>query len=288
MAIHLEQIYKPGHMIPVMVIDCRVHLFRIMSAKKAAADYLWEMYGKLLEGDLYKNWLRCQWSIILNNPAPYLKYQPRAWQVCVVDDFKRQTDLKYWRADIYPDYKGNRQSQRCEDYKATLTELLQYLAHADMPMYRQECFEADDWGGAVARAKREGLIEGRDVFLSTSDYDWQQLISNKHGIYWSNALPYKPRLRSDYEMLKVHADRGIIFSKPSDIIAHKMEFGDAGDNIFPGAPREVIDLIDPPQKPDATELNNWLSSGEHPNTNNEHLRGSIAWLVQNDFKPFAY
>lgn len=279
---------------PIVVVDLRVALFRILDRlDKATGDYF-KRTGEMLEGQKRENWVRAQWAILFSKPMAFCKYAPLNCQLVVVDDFRNKDTNCYWRSAYYEPYKANRNTQRSEGYSYVLEMGRQYLASpgCKIPVYRQENFEADDWAGAIFRwrakqYKHDPIKANRDILMLTSDYDWQQLISDTLMVRWANSYLHKPRLRSEYEMLKVHEDRGISFEKPYDIVAHKARWGDVSDNIGENAPICIIDLRDPPHKPDSEELEAFLDT-EATNTVAKHYSSACAWLTQNGFVGLTY
>lgn len=266
--VNREDVWKTKE-VPVVLIDTRVFLHLFCRQLEGADAHSLELM------------MLAKWANLLNNPLPWLKHQPPGWKVALIDDYKDSRG-KYWRYDLYPEYKGNRGAEPGQGtlYRLGYDALLKYLekSGSDVPMFRELGFEADDFAGSFARLKRKGEFNS-PLIIYTCDYDHQQLISDKHDIQWANAFPYRPRLRSEFEMVSVHASRNIIFSEPVDIVDYKQEYGDEGDNIFPGAPREIIDLIDPPLKPDPSPLQEWLKTCK-PNTNPSHYRSAIQTLIQ--------
>lgn len=285
MAVLLEHVWRPQG-VPIVLIDLRVSLFRLLYAyqKQFPADQT----GLKAPQDKRNKWMQCQWAMLFNNPLPWLKYQPKQWQVGIVDDQRYSNSNVYWRTEIYAEYKANRNTDRAPSYNSLLRYAWQYL-EADgchIPIFRQAGFEADDWAGSAYRWAREcnASNKPRQIMLYTSDSDWQQLVDRRYGIYWANALVYKPRLRSENEILAYCERKGMgMLGHPSEIAQHKAEFGDVSDNVSAGAPIEVVDLINPPQRPDASEFCNWLATTD-ANTNVKHYRGAAQWLARNGFK----
>lgn len=269
MLINLEQVWQHqlADLPAIVVID-----FRVLAIKIQAMLCRNIVYTSLpLDRQRTLQW--AYWACELNHPISFLANPPKAgWFVIVVDDFKRKIDKKYWRVDLYPDYKGNRNSEtdRGEEYNNNLVVGRQYIEHAGFPYFSQESFEADDFAGLAARLKRAGLCKEQSLFLYTCDADWQQLVDDKYKILWANSLKKEPRLRSETEIIDIWK-----IQKPADIIQYKALYGDTGDNIKPLAPKEIIDLFDPPQTPDKSSFCAIMENIPLANTNPEHLRQAI-------------
>lgn len=284
MLVFLEDIYKFDYSeVPIVVIDCRVLLFEVLSKYELQIDRLSK------DSQLSDIWFKCQWSLIINHPLPWMVNRPdQGFYVIVVDDYKRE-DKTYWRNDYtepfgFPRYKGNRNLGERPDYYYQIHEsCLEYLQWASesrkcpIPIFRQEGFEADDWAGAVYR-NCNGV---NPVFLNTVDNDWMQLIDDNKKILFACNRMYKPQLRTEYEALRWNHNKGMYISSPRQIVDMKVRYGDEGDNLIPGSPREVIDLVEPPLKPDDSVLKLHLSPTSS-NTNENHYQSSFRWLVQND------
>ena len=269
----LEETYRFDYPeIPIVVIDCRVLLFQVLREYEKNIDSIPEDQNL---------WFKAHWATIINNPLPWITHQPsQGFYVIVVDDWKRP-DSTYWRNDYtepfgLPRYKGNRDyNNRPEYYYRIHDSVLHYLSTQDqIPLFRQEGFEADDWAGLIAR-ETDG---SNPIFLNTVDNDWLQLVDDEKRVLFACSGFYKPRLRSEKEAIAWCLKKGYVANSPKDIVDFKIQFGDEGDNLLPGSPRGVIDLTEPtlrPAKPDGLCLKPSKS-----NTNEKHWRAATQWLIQ--------
>ena len=159
---------------------------------------------------------------------------------------------------------------------------MKYISIAELPVFRQNGFEADDQAAMFARLKREGVAKDRTLFLCTSDFDWAQLINNEHQIYWSNALRYLPRLRDEKAFLQVFSERNYGIDKLTDLAEWKRVNGDAGDNLLPSLdpPIEVIDLLDPIKKPKRKPIKDFMSN-RFDNVKPVHYASAKRWILEN-------
>ena len=244
----LDDIYKQPLDKPVLfVIDYRVALFSLLTAANEVPTYdyayqLWRQYFNTVS-----------FSLIDNNIDVYL---------VIVDDWRSGQSFNYWRQDYLeqhapalPEYKGNRgttsESDRSEAYMLLKKAGHDYAAANNIPLYRQEAFEADDFMGALHRYA-DGSYQ---TILVTIDIDCAQLVCDKkdilHYSYTKAFTPPVSRLKSEHEVLCYSEERySYPITHPSQIAEYKSIWGDRGDNLEPGSPIEVIDLINPPVKPD--------------------------------------
>ena len=279
----LEHVYEfDNAKVPIVVFDLRVHLFSILES------YFKHSARLMLNKDLYVNWLYAKWALLLNKPLPWLANQPaKGWYVIVVDDFK-SADGTYWRNDIVlaedlPRYKGNRNIEdRPEAYFTIHQTVLDYLATPEcpIPLFREQSFEADDWAGVVAR-QTKGT---NPIFLNTVDNDWLQLVNDDKQILFACSKFYKPRLRTEYEALMWAKKQGWLIDTPKLIADKKAIYGDAGDNLMPGSPIGVIDLLKPNKLPSLANRQKLgkLLQPKYSNTSEAHAEAAYLWLLKND------
>lgn len=280
----LEDIYEfSPSTVPICVLDLRVHLFDILRAYSAHKARL------MLDKELASEWFIARWALLFNSPIGWLRSQPpKGWYTIVVDDARGLGSNNYWRNEVVlseglPRYKGNRNTEdRPEAYNELHQSAIAYLSNPQctIPYFAEEGFEADDWAGCIAR-----LTPGTNpIFLSTVDNDWLQLVNDKKQILFACSGQYKPRLRTEYEALMWAQGKGQLLDCPRGIVDYKVQFGDAGDNLVPGSPRGVIDLLEPtmqPSKAGQARLAKLLSP-KFSNTNNKHAEAAWQWLVRND------
>lgn len=281
--ITLESIYEFNNQLPTAILDCRVLLFDILSAYSSHAERL------KFDSVLRKDWLLAKWALIINNPVPWLRAKPKAgWNVLVVDDCKNEQGV-YWRNEIVlskglPRYKGNRNyDDRPDTYYEILDVLKGYLSAATCPvaMFSQLGFEADDFAGLAARIKP---ISTGPLFLVTVDTDWSQLVCDNKQILFASTRNFEPRLRSEYEVLLWAKRKGWLLSHPKQIASIKVKFGDASDNLLPGSPKGVIDLLEPTIMPDSEHEKTMLKClmAELANTNSAHSEAAYSWLLKHN------
>ena len=256
--ISLDQAYKPNlNKTTLFVIDCRVAVFKLLKLASIqdsleSLPYLVQYYFSSLPWDIYSDW-------------------PNPPQVLLVDDTRVKLDsgeYNYWREQWIRDnrpelpvYKGNRgvssEADRPDFYTEVLEAIYLYCNQTNIPIFKGAGFEADDWYGAIYRYANSNpdYVDKYQTFIISVDNDLSQLVSDKLDIIMYVSGSFKcpvSRLRSEYEVLRYYQEQHMVkLLKPTDVITYKMEYGDAGDNIIPGSPREIIDLIDPPVKPEA-------------------------------------
>lgn len=135
------------------------------------------------------------------------KYKPDeifvAW-----DDPKRD----YWRMDIYPDYKGNREGNKeiYEDIKL----VKRFLRDAKISQHWEARQEADDLLATYAR-----IFYGNFVIICSMDKDVLQLVSPRCKVLWGNKLFDAPAVFDKF---------GVRVSQLRDYLAL---IGDQSDNI---------------------------------------------------------
>lgn len=280
MAYLYETAWKPSEEdLPIVVYDFRVFLYSILNCvarcnKNRIRD---------LEGDMLDKYISTCWMVLFNNPVPQTMNKSKlGYQVCIVDDQRYKTKNTYWRNNLFPQYKGNRDTERSDLYKLIYKLGMEYATIANIQVFRQNGFEADDQAAMFARVKRSGVAKGRTLFLCTSDFDWAQLINDEHNIYWSNALHYLPRLRNEQSFLEVFSERDYGIDRLTDLAEWKRVNGDAGDNLLPdlNPPIEVIDLLDPPKKPKAKPIKDFMKQ-KFDSVKPVHYKSARHWILKN-------
>ncbi|MGL6207002.1 MAG: hypothetical protein ACRC1X_04400, partial [Lactobacillus panisapium] len=112
--------------------------------------------------------------------------------------------------------------------------------------FRVKGFEADDMAASLAKDFKSISSKNFELVLATVDSDWQQLVSDRHNILWSNLANHPPLLRSESEVLE-HTARttGYSIQNPEEIAKVKHVLGDKSDNISDDAPIGIISLSEP-------------------------------------------
>jgi hypothetical protein len=137
-------------------------------------------------------------------------------------------------------YKGGRSYSRYDlkrVIKVGSALIPQWGNYLNYPRY-----EADDMASLLVRSRPHGA----KITLLTIDSDWMGLIAPR--VQWVCAKGYYPRVRkiSDGSMnYWLRKKLGTEVSEPREIWDLKNEQGDASDNLPPGSPLGVIDLLNP-------------------------------------------
>ena len=280
--IKLENVFTHKSSSPLVIVDCRVQIFSIISrltqwqdnpnnqAYKEDSDY----FKKLVDELAY-----CYWVKILNDPLPWLPAPKSGYTVIVVDDCKYSNGT-YWRSKYVSNYKGNREPKgRSDLYYRIYSQFNKYISNpkCTIPVFRSEGFEADDFAGAIA-----SIDISSDKFFLTKDSDWKQLVSDSNSNLFANAASTDFRLLSEYEVLREYLDLGYALKSPSEIALVKSIYGDRSDNLDPGSPIGVIDLYNPTEKAplDVDLLMDTVNKG--CNTQDRLVKMSTTTLVQYD------
>lgn len=197
-----------------------------------------------------KTYIKMLWAYLLNRGALCADYEPHT--AIIVDD--NGFDTPYWRKEFFPEYKGNRKPK-----PPALKEIhkigLNYILSPNSPLHYFSVpgYEADDIAGTLVYIKRQcqayggdpetTLIANRQINLYTVDSDWLQLVGN--GVTWFNTGIWKPQVRDVKETLQwfKKRHRPYTINHPEDIVSFKMKHGDSSDNLPPGTPRFMIDLM---------------------------------------------
>lgn len=263
--IFLEEVYKHKYDLPpIVAVDLRVQIFLILHRLGKHNSYN------------HPDDILAYWSKIVNNPLPWLPQHPSGYRVCLLDDCKDEQG-NYWRNELHNEYKKGR-SPKSENYNLAHEVITKYLEQegCPIPVFKQETFEADDFAGCLFREKLPN--RKRTMFLSTVDTDWLQLVDDKRDILWANCRDFAPRLRSEYEVHNYFAAQGYAVFYPEEVIENKYQHGDKTDNYAAGTTKDIIDLRNPPMKPDPTEVIKFLE-GKKSNTFPEHIKQANAWLA---------
>ncbi|MGA1706888.1 MAG: hypothetical protein ACO39X_07585, partial [Candidatus Nanopelagicaceae bacterium] len=255
----LEDVFEPviDPYCPVYVIDFKVAAHFINNYSEAAVDV-----ASGSEEELRKI-VRAMWAYRLNRGPDML--EPMPFVGLVADDLKGQLPADfseasasgkgYWRhieahkLDM-AEYKGGR-GEKTEFFDLIQDEGYKYVSApgSTFHYFAKEFFEADDIAGHVCRLKRKSRknskLAKRQIFLGTLDGDWQGLVSDSHGIIWANTGPWLPRLRSEREVCDYYLRKeGMHITSARGCYDFKVEYGDLGDNLYPGTPLRFFDLYD--------------------------------------------
>jgi hypothetical protein len=217
------------------------------------------------------------WALKVNRGPDML---PRhSYRVVVVADCRFQDSGNYWRDRYmkespevqqawinYAEKEGKDLSEIPTHYKGTRSEKdatfwrvfdigWEYV-HNYFPVFSHEGYEADDIAGAIYRISRDNIGDGtarkRQIFLSTLDRDWSQLVDEDHKVYFANTrVPFasekiQERLVGNLGVIEHTAHRmGFELDHPKNLSDWKVLKGDMGDNLPPGSPKCLFDLCEP-------------------------------------------
>lgn len=285
------------------------------------ADDGWGDYcAAIVANDLWADWVRASWAIKLNRGPDML---PRtSYRVIVVDDNK--LDNQYWRSVVVDEYKsraaagdssaetlaavarhtnseGNfvtyKGSRSAEDSRDSCYHSIKTIGHAlvrelAFPFYSEPLYEADDWAGLIHRLKLRAFVESpesllatRELYYSTVDSDWLQLVDDASRQYWANTGPWPSRLKNEAEARAYVLKRmGVRIDKPSEIALVKQQQGDTADDLPAGSDLSLFDLTKPNSEYDLAlaclletrQLIEDLSSPE-ANTKHTNLVKAVQW-----------
>jgi hypothetical protein len=201
------------------------------------------------------------------------------YRIVVVADSRFQDTGNYWRDrymtestvvqeawQSYAEKEGKKLSDIPTNYKGTRSEKTgnfwrvfdigwKYV-HEYFPVFSQEGFEADDIAGAIYRISRDGgpdsIARKRQIFLSTIDRDWSQLVDEDHKVYFANTRHCFPNEKIQERLA---GNQGVIdhtkhkmgydLDHPKNLADWKVKMGDMGDNLPPGSPKCLFDLCEP-------------------------------------------
>ena len=148
-----------------------------------------------------------------------------------------------YRKEICADYKQNRKDKYADQSEAEKQAFLEFFEEFEntlealgdlFPILRYEGVEADDLAAHLVKNRvRYGL---RDIWLISSDRDWDLLIDERVGRF-----SYVTRKEVTVDNWNEHYD-----VSPEEYISLKCLTGDKGDNVpgIPGiGPKRALDLI---------------------------------------------
>jgi hypothetical protein len=295
----LEDVFEPSlnppH--PVLVVDFKVYAHFIHNNAEVAQD--------VAQGDedLLRKIIRAMWAYKLNRGPDMLS--PFPFVGLITDDLKGTLSAEfaeasasgtgYWRhIEAHKlemaEYKGGR-GEKTDFFNLVQEEGYRYLESpgSTFHYFSKEFFEADDIAGHVCRLKRaassRSKLAKRKIFLSTLDGDWQGLVSDPHGIIWANTGPWLPRLRSEREVCDYYLRKeGMHITSAKGCYDFKVEYGDLGDNLYPGTPLRFFDLYDEDTtwrftEEDTKTLLKVLNS-EHPSNRPDHMDSAKTFLLR--------
>jgi hypothetical protein len=267
----LETIFKlDNNPTPLVVVDFHVYLHDVLRwfEDKIEGSFNAEVEDKLIKG---------AWALKVNRGPDML---PRhTYRIVVVADSRFQDTGNYWRDrymtespvvqqawQSYAEKEGKVLSEIPTNYKGTRGEKTgnfwrvfdigwKYV-HEYFPVFSQEGFEADDIAGAIYRISRDGgpdsIAKKRQIFLSTIDRDWSQLVDEDHKVYFANTRHCFPNEKIQERLA---GNQGVIdhtkhkmgydLDHPKNLADWKVLHGDLGDNLPPGSPKCLFDLCEP-------------------------------------------
>lgn len=255
---------------PLVVVDFHVYLHDILRwfEEKIENSFKPEVEDKLLKG---------AWALKVNRGPDML---PRhSYRIVVVADSRFPDTGNYWRdrfmkestdvqsaweqyaetqnkklVDIPTHYKGTR-GEKTDNFWRVFHIGWTYC-NEYFPTFSQQGFEADDIAGAVYRLSRDSgadsVVTQRQIFLSTLDRDWSQLVDEEHKVYFANTrVPFpkekiQERLVGNQGVIEHTLHRmGYKLDHPRNLPEWKVKHGDMGDNLPPGSPKCLFDLCEP-------------------------------------------
>jgi len=255
---------------PLVVVDFHVYLWDVLRwfEEKIEGSFNTEVEDTLIKG---------AWALKVNRGPDML---PRhTYRIVVVADSRFRDTGNYWRDrymtesevvqqawQSYAEKEGKDLSVIPTSYKGTRGEKTDNFwrvfnigwkyVHEYFPVFSQEGFEADDIAGAIYRISRDSdsdsIARKRQIFLSTLDRDWSQLVDEDHKVYFANTRQPFPnekiqeRLVGNLGVIEHTKHRmGYDLDHPRNLADWKVKMGDLGDNLPPGSPKCLFDLCEP-------------------------------------------
>ena len=268
---HLEKlIVLERNPAPLVVVDFHVYLHDVLRwyEDKIKGSFSKEVEDKLLKG---------AWALKINRGPDML---PRhSYRIVIIADSRFKDSGNYWRDKVmsessivkqawesYAEKEGKDLAQIPTNYKGTRGEKTdnfwrvfdigwEYVNNY-FPTFSQEGFEADDIAGAIYRISRNGgpdsVARKRQIFLSSLDRDWSQLVDESHKVFFANTrIPFpkekiQERLVGEQGVIEHTKHRmGYDLDHPRNLADWKVKFGDSGDNLPAGSPKCLFDLCEP-------------------------------------------
>jgi hypothetical protein len=287
-------------------VDFHVYLHDVLRwfEDKIEGSFNTEVEDKLIKG---------AWALKVNRGPDML---PRhTYRIVVVADSRFKDTGNYWRdrymtestvvqqawqsyaekedkvlSDIPTNYKGHRK-EKTDNFWRVFDIGWKYV-HEYFPVFSHEGFEADDIAGAIYRVSRDGgpdsIARKRQIFLSTIDRDWSQLVDEDHKVYFANTRHCFPnekiqeRLAGNQGVIDHTKHKmGFDLDHPKNLADWKVLHGDMGDNLPPGSPKCLFDLCEPHTDfviekvaPWYDELVECLEENK-PNTRDDHFEQTL-------------
>lgn len=309
---------------PIVIRDFSVLAHHIFNQVDNAAQRLRVTAEDPLTDPRVQQWVKASWALMINRAPDSLMDQP-IFNVIVLDrkskahsvpgmgkGYWRHTFLKKWWAINDPSappekwcYKFGRKEKTSAFYSVSSIGS-DYVASLGVPVLSAPGYEADDFAGALIQhrqmlraTKTKAILADTTVYLHTVDTDWLQLVGED--VWFCNTGPaaWGALVRGHAEALTwinkkilkrtIKAMGGV--SHPQDIVKMKVLEGDKSDNLVPGSPREVIDLMNPPaefnvrlRKEGKQMLR--LCAAPKDNRNRAHFRLALGYLQTNNL-PFV-
>jgi hypothetical protein len=267
----LETIFKlDNNPTPLVVVDFHVYLHDVLRwfEDKIEGSFNAEVEDKLIKG---------AWALKVNRGPDML---PRhTYRIVVVADSRFQDTGNYWRdrymtespvvqqawqdyaekegkvlSEIPTNYKGTRKEKTGNFWR--VFDIGWKYVNEYFPVFSHEGMEADDIAGAIYRISRDGgpdsIARKRQIFLSTIDRDWSQLVDEDHKVYFANTRHCFPNEKIQERLV---GNQGVIdhtkhkmgfdLDHPKNLADWKVLHGDLGDNLPPGSPKCLFDLCEP-------------------------------------------
>jgi hypothetical protein len=157
-------------------------------------------------------------------------------------------------SELATNYKGTRKEKDASFWR--IFDIGWEYVNQYYKVFHHEGYEADDAVGAIYRISRDNLGDGiareRQIFLSSIDRDWTQCVDDGLRIYFANTRKPFPNEKIQSRLVD---NAGVIehtkwkmgydLDHPKNLADWKVEFGDLGDNLPPGSPKCLFDLIEP-------------------------------------------
>ena len=295
----LEDVFEPtiDPVVPICIVDFKVAAHFICNYAETAND--------VADGneETLRQILRAMWAYRLNRGPDMLA--PFPFTALITDDLKgplteqfaeaSASGTGYWRhIEAHKlemaEYKGGR-GEKTNFFNLVQDDGYRYIGApgSTFHYFAKEYFEADDIAGHVCRLKRaaskRSKLAKRQMILHTVDGDWQGLCSDTHGIYWANTGPWLPRLRSEREVCDYYLRKeGMHITSARGCYDFKVEYGDLGDNLYPGTPLRFFDLYEADDEwkfdqQDTDSLAKMLSCTT-PSNRSDHMESAKMFLLK--------
>ena len=301
---------------PLVVCDFHVYLHDILRwfEEKIEGSFKPEVEDKLLKG---------AWALKINRGPDML---PRhSYRIVVVADSRFPDTGNYWRDrfmkestvvqtawESYAEDQGKNLAEIPTHYKGTRGEKTDNFwrvfhigwayCNEYFPVFSHPGFEADDIAGAIYRLSRDSgadsVVNQRQIFLSTLDRDWSQLVDEAHKVYFANTrVPFanekiQERLVGNLGVIEHTLHRmGYELDHPRNLSDWKVKHGDMGDNLPPGSPKCLFDLCEPnPHYPVEETLSNFddlvvCLNDPKANTRPDHFEQTLRQFVKICLEP---